>query len=953
MKRRILLSLVGVLLCGVAGAVPQARQAAGRITTPIVQFGHNFGDDYFLANYQQISAYWKKLATQSPRIVVQSIGKTAYQRDQLMAIVTSPENHKALARYKDISARLARAEGLTDDQARALAKEGKTVVWIDGGLHATETLGAQQLGEMVYRMVSRTDDETMRILNDVIILFVHANPDGNDLVADWYMRNPDPAQRSAGGLPELYQKYIGHDNNRDFFASTQVETENMNRVLYREWYPQLLYNHHQSGPPGTILYSPPLRDPFNYNEDPLVVLGIQTIGTALHTRLAAEGKPGATMRSGGSYDGWWNGGLRNTAAFHNTIAILTEMIGDPTPMRVSLSLDRQLPTSDLAYPVPPQEWHFRQSIEYSVSCNLALLDIASRMKDNFLYNRYVMGKRAIARGSEDTWTPRPHRFAAIQAEVARGAGAAPPAAGAGAGGAGGGAAGGGRGGRGAGNADALWAALHKPADRDPRAFILPAGQPDFPTATKFINALLETGITVHRATKEFTAAGKTYPAGSYVVFTAQAFRPHVMDMFEPQDHPDNFAYTGAPPTHPYDNAGWTLAYQMGVEFDRILDGFTGPFEKVADWNLKPPAPNVSWNDNRFLDGAVRGLYLSRDQLDSFTVVNRLLREKPSLEISVLTESVIDLGRTFPVGTWRVGTNVDDQSALSRVAATLGVTSGWAMSSDAKVQKLVRPRIGLWDRYGGSMDAGWARWILEQFEFTFDRVFAPELDAGNLNAKYDTLIFVTGALPGGGGGGAGGAGGGGGRGGGGAGAGGGAAQNVPAQYAGQQGAVTADRTMPQVKQFIENGGTVIAIGTSATNLARYLDLPVTNHLVENGQPIPQTKYYVPGSVLRAHVDTTRPAAAGMKADTDFFFDNSPVWTLGPDAAARGVKPIAWFDSKTPLRSGWAWGQAYLDGGVIAVDATVGKGKVLLFGAEILQRGQPHGTFKLLFNGIYAK
>ena len=214
-----------------------------------------------------------------------------------MAIVTSPANHKNLARYKDISRRLALAEGLTDDQARALAKEGKAVVWIDGGLHATETLGAQQLGEMVYQMVSRTDDETMRILErrrsscscTPIRTATISSPTGT-------CANPDPQQRTLNGLPRLYQKYIGHDNNRDFFASTQAETENMNRVLYREWFPQILYNHHQSGPAGTVLYSPPLRDPFNYNEDPLVVLGIEQIGNALHTRLAAEGKPGATMR---------------------------------------------------------------------------------------------------------------------------------------------------------------------------------------------------------------------------------------------------------------------------------------------------------------------------------------------------------------------------------------------------------------------------------------------------------------------------------------------------------------------------------------------------------------------------------------------------------------------------------------------------------------------------------
>ena len=212
------------------------------------------------------------------------------------------------------------------------------MVWIDGGLHASEVLGAQQLGEMVYQMVSRTDEETMRFLNDTVILFVHANPDGHDLVAGWYMRNPVPEKRSRAGLPLLYHHYIGHDNNRDFFASTQKETENINRVLYHEWSPQILYNHHQSGPAGTVFWSPPFRDPFNYNQDPLLVLGLQQLGLAIHARMAAEGKPGAAARAAGAYDGWWNGGIRNTAAFHNVLAILTEMIGSPTPMRIPFVL---------------------------------------------------------------------------------------------------------------------------------------------------------------------------------------------------------------------------------------------------------------------------------------------------------------------------------------------------------------------------------------------------------------------------------------------------------------------------------------------------------------------------------------------------------------------------------------------------------------------------------------
>ncbi len=905
MTRRSAFLWIGVLLfAGAPAYAAQPPQALGHITSPLEEFGHNFGDDYFLANYQQISAYWQKLARESRRIVVQPIGTTAEGRTQLMAIVTSPENHKNLTRYKEISARLAHAEGVSEAQARALAAEGKAVVWIDGGLHASESLGAQQLGQMVYEMVSRTDGETMRILNDTIILFVHANPDGNDLVADWYMRNPNPQQRTLSGLPRLYQKYIGHDNNRDFFASTQVETKNMNRLLYREWFPQIIYNHHQSGPAGTVLWSPPLRDPFNYNQDPLLVLGIQTVGLALQTRLAAEGKPGATMRSGGPYDGWWNGGLRNTAAFHNMVAILTEMIGNPTPMQVPLVMDRQLPSSDLTFPVPPQEWHFRQSIEYSMACNRGVLDVASKMKENFLFNIWRMGTNSIERGSGDNWTPRPHRYAEIAAAM-------------------GGAGGNARGGRGAADSSKLWAALHRPEDRDPRGFIIPSNQRDFPTATRFVNALLENGITVQRATNEFSVQGKTYPAGSYVVMAAQAFRPHIMDMFEPQDHPDNFPYQGAPPTPPYDNAGWTLAFQMGVEFDRILDGFAGPFEKITDWNIKPPAGTVSP-----LQPKASFYITGPDVLDAFVAVNRLLAARE------------DVYRSAD-GSWLVAAKPTTLPLLQRIAAERGLSFGSSAGAPPESsKKLQTPRIGLWDQYGGSMDSGWARWIFEQFEFPFARVFAPQLDAEDLNSKYDILIFPSGGIPGSSGGARGG----------GAGT---APADIPAEYRDQVGSVTIERTMPQIKKFIESGGTVIAIGNSAPNLARYLNMPVENHLVENGQALPRTKFYVPGSILRAHVDTSSPIAIGMREQTDVFFDNSPVFKLGPTAAAQGIRPIAWFDTATPLRSGWAWGQAYLNGGVIAVDAAVGKGRVLLFSTPILYRGQPHATFKFLFNAIYRE
>src|ERR1022692_3910891 len=256
-----------------------------KITSPKEQLGFNIGDDYQLATYTQFEEYWKKLAKESKRMQLVDIGKTSEGRTEWMAIVTSPENFKHLARYKEIARKLALAEDLTDDQARALAKEGKAVVWIDGGIHATEVLGAAQLIEMEYQMLSRTDEETMRLLNDVIILFVHANPDGMELVSNWYMRDKDQLKRSPSGLPRLYAKYVGHDDNRDFFMSSQNESTNMNHQLYLEWFPQIMYNHHQTGPAGTVLFAPPFRDPHNYNLDPLTKTGLDLVGAAMHHRF--------------------------------------------------------------------------------------------------------------------------------------------------------------------------------------------------------------------------------------------------------------------------------------------------------------------------------------------------------------------------------------------------------------------------------------------------------------------------------------------------------------------------------------------------------------------------------------------------------------------------------------------------------------------------------------------
>ncbi|HEX7118165.1 MAG TPA: M14 family metallopeptidase [Longimicrobiales bacterium] len=920
--RRWTVPLAGLLLAGATALQAQtAVQAKARVTTPEEFFGHPIGADYVLPDYTQFTEYWRTLDAESDRMTVQSIGKTAEGRDQLMAIITSPENHANLARYQQIARRLARAEGVDEAEARRLAAEGKAVVWIDGGLHATEVLGAQQLMETVFQLVSRDDPETLRILDDVIILAVHANPDGMELVSDWYMRNPVPEERSTRGIPRLYQKYIGHDNNRDFYMSTQPETENMNRIMFREWYPQIVYNHHQTGPTGTVLFAPPFRDPFNYNIDPLVITSLDQVGGAMHGRFVQEGKGGATMRRGANYSTWWNGGLRTVTYFHNMIGLLTETIGNPTPIEIPFVANRQLPSGDLPLPVQPQKWHFRQSIEYSVTANYAVLDYASRFRETLLFNIWRMGMNSIERGSRDHWTVWPKRIEEVRQALADETKASLDADGMAVGG--------------------LMAnppddeesrlamsLLYRPEWRDPRGYIIPADQPDFPTATKFVEALLETGVVVHRATADFTVNGKTYPAGSFVVKTAQAFRPHVMDMFEPQDHPNDFRYPGGPPIPPYDATGWTLPYQMGIDVVRVLDAFDGPFEPIEGADVAPPPGIVE-------PGPAKGWLLSPAYNDAFIAMNRLLAD--DADVYRLAEPWTHDGETYPAGTFFIPTERGVRDKLVAMATELGISFDAASEMPSGEHYRVRPvRIGLWDRYGGSMPSGWTRWLFEQFEFPFEVVYPKRLDEGDLRDDFDVLVFVDGAIP----------------------------EDadddgrrgrfdessIPEEYRHMLGRVTIEKTVPQIQEFLEDGGTVLTIGGS-TALAMHLGLPVGDHLVdENGEHLPMEEYFIPGSILEARVDVTRPVAFGLDERVDVMFNRSPVLRLEPGAETMGIRSVAWYDGPEPLRSGWAWGQQHLEGGAAVIEAPVGDGMLYLFAPEVLYRGQSHGTFKFVFNPI---
>lgn len=553
-------------------------------------------------------------------------------------------------------------------------------------------------------------------------------------------------------------------------------------------------------------------------------------------------------------------------------------------MELAFYPDRQLMSNDLPFPHEPTTFHFRQAIEYSITMNRAVIDYASRHRETLLYNRYLMGRNQIDRGNRDYWTIHPK----LVDEVTRLAKEDPQASselrptfrr------------------RGRGISKKYFELFRKPENRDPRGFIVPSDQADFPTATKFVNTFIKNGITVHRTTSDFRVGGTNYPAGSYVFKTAQAFRPHIMDMFEPQDYPNDFLYEGGPPIPPYDNAGYTLAFQMGIEFDRILDGFEGPFEKIEGF-ARPLAGKVA----EVKDAA--GFLLSHAFNDAVVVTNRLLSNDH--DVYWLTEPYTSDGTNYPAGTIYIPVKRSTADILRSMANELGVSfNGIAAPPSGDVLKLYSVRIGLWDRYGGSMPSGWTRWLLEQFEFPFQVVYPQDLDGGNLNKKFDVLIFATGAIP--------------------------AGkvnmaprsrsgrrgepdpESIPEKHRGWLGEITFDKTVPKLVEFLEKGGTVLVIGSS-TNLGPLMGVPMTNHIVNGkGEPLLPEVYYIPSSILQVRVNNNHPLAYGMKERVDVFFNNSPLFRLLPEADKKGVTPVAWFDSDKPLRSGWAWGQDRLYGG----------------------------------------
>ena len=905
-----LLQLLGVcallLLPQPAGQLRAAPQAPTAVPSPRDVLGFEPGDDYTLADFRQLRAYFQRLDAASDRVQLEIAGQSTEGNEMLVAIISSEANLARLGHYRDISRRLALVGGLSDREARALAREGKAVVWIDSGLHASEVATAQHAIRLAYRVATDDSAEMQAIRDNVILVLAPCiNPDGMNMVVDWYRRTlHTPHQDSP--MPWLYQKYVGHDNNRDGYMQTQKETQVVSRLLFAEWLPQIMYNQHQGTYPPRI-FVPPFPDPVNPNIDPQIVRGVDLVGGAMQDRFEREGKDGVISRY--SFSIWYNGSVRTTSYFHNIIGILTETghasatpyTYDPADFPRTLSNGVSTLVPSVTYPNP---WkggtlHLADAVDYMLTGSLGVLDLAAKWREQLLYGIYQVGARQIAKGRTEA----------------------------------------------------------------PVAYIIPAPQHDVPASMAFIDTLMKGGIEVHRATAPLAADGVTYPAGTHAVLLAQPFRPFAKDLLERQVYPDLRAHPGGPPIPPYDTAGWTLAYQMGVTAVPVAT----PFDTTALVRLET-APRAA-GAITIAPGSGPWGYVIDDRANvSALAVNRLLAHGAAVSRLRAPFSPRP-GVTLPAGAWVIKVASRGGKALvapessrasgdsdmafsrsqpagarnrgpglaalvSRLVEDLGLRA-WSIDRAPAdpTQPIAARRIGLYKSWVANIDEGWTRWLLEQYGFPYATLVDRDVRAGDLRRSFDVIILprqspaaiVRGHEP--------------------------SASSrhdgpsnpVPPEYQGGIG----ESGVEALKRFVHDGGTLVTLDAAS-------DLPlerfggVFERIRDVTRGLDRSVFYCPGSVVRITVDINQPVAWGMARESAAYFEASRAF----DTADPTVQSIAQYaPADVVLMSGWLLGADRIATRHALLDAPYGAGRVVLFAFPPQFRAQPHATFKLLFNALY--
>lgn len=867
-----------LILAFVASALsaPARVARAQQLTSPDQFFGFQMGADRKLARWDKLVEYYNLLDRQSDRMQAVNLGPTTMGNPFLVLFISSPANLARLDEFRQMNATLADPRGVSEDEIRRIVASGKAVVVQSFGLHSSEVAASQTAAELMYDLLRRTDEETQRIMDNVIAIMIPCfNPDGEILVTDWYNKYVGTEYEGVG-LSVLYHKYVGHDNNRDAFMTNMVESQYAAKILFRDWIPQAYIDHHQMGPYGARIYVPPYAEPVRPQSDPLVWREMSWWGAHIAYKEEEAGLKGVVNAA--IYSGWGHFGFHWITPFHNIAGMLTESASARLASPLYLHPDqlrggaRGLPEYEtqttFPNPWPGGWWRVRDIVERQKVAAWAAVDLAARNRETVLWNAYLKSKRQTERGAAG--------------EIA-----------------------------------------------GTRAYVIPAEQHDPLTAVKLVNKLLVQGVEVQRASAQFTHEGKVYGAGSFVVSTAQPKAGVIRYLLGRTFYPDN-SYTrdrDDNPVRPYDMSADVMAEFMGVRVDAaeaaVAAEAAGGLTKLTA--VIQPAGRVTRGTSGYvIDGRLN---------DAFRAVN-LLWDK-----NVRVRRVSRGAARVRAGDFVVTSAPDAvvQDVARQTGADFGALASDVSQSSYEVRRL---RIGMYQRYyGGNMDEGWTRFMLEQFGFPYKSLFDAEIRAGNLATKYDVIILpddnlrmITGerAPPS-----AGGAGGGFG----------GQQPEPPPEFRSGIGAegVTA------LKQFVQSGGTLVTFGEAGEFAIQKLEVPIRNVAAN----VPTKEFWSPGSTLWINVDHANPLAFGMPSQAlATFLQGNHAYEVVPTATNEKVERIATFLDRDVLRSGWLLGEGVIAKKAAMVAVQQGQGKVVMIGFRAQHRSQTHGTFKLVFNALVS-
>ncbi len=824
--------------------------------------GYKVGADYKIADYETITKYFKHLSENSNKILFQNIGKTSQGRDMFMSIISSEENLKNLNKYKEIIHKLSDPRKTNETEAFQLAKDGKIIVLVTCNIHSNEIASAQMSMEFAYDLVSgKASEKSLNALNDVIfILMPSINPDGTTMIVNWYNKYLG-TEFEGSQMPYLYHIYSGHDNNRDWFMFNLKETQNVIKVAFHDLIPQIWLDEHQMGSTGARLFVVPYKDPINPNVNPLIWRWQTIIGGMSALDLQKQNKTGIITQA--LFEGWWEGPASDCGLWHNQIALLSEMAScniaspiyiDSAEVRVNPELTTYDIRTNYVSPWSGGWWRLRDIVDYELGLTFSLLETASAYKTDLLLNYYRMAKEAIEDGKKG----------------------------------------------------------------NPFAYVIPRDQNDPQTTSKMIEVLQLGAVEVNWIEKEFKLDNTIYPANSYVIYLAQPNGKYVKDLFEEQRYPDLRKSRSETPIRPYDVAGWTLPYLMGVKFYTIEKPFELQTKVLTNPNYYEGSVENS-NGNYFVSPS--GLNINS------TLINKL--QKQNIQVFWNIKAINE----FQEGSVFIPINEISKKVINEIAKELHLK---IYSIDIKDQtalkELKKVRVALYQPYTANMDEGWTRLLLENYQFDFKNIYNKDFKNKKLKDLYDVIIIpdISGDLikngkPSG--------------------------DNArfyrpkPAEF---EGGIEKEG-VENLKTFVEkDGGYLITLGQACNFAIEDLGLKITNVL----KNVKADDFYCPGSLVRMTVNNQHPIGYGFDKEVIGYLSDNIAFSTTVPYADYDRSVIARYPTSNILKSGFLLGEDYLFRRSAIVDVKQKKEHVILLGFKVQNRHQTFGTFKFLFNAIHT-